>query len=694
VDTLLDFWVIWRVKEWVLGNTPLFYAPQLFYPEGISVITQSLGPILGVIGLPFWLIGPEAAYNGAIFISIWFTGYCGYLLARTLDLKWFSSIIVGLILLLAPIHLPGILGHLQKIFIGFTPLIIISLKRSLELRRSKLWILITALLVFSTLMYTGYQFLFSIITITYFTSLSLLDRKGNYSNQYFLRIILLVMALLTFTLPFGYEFIHAHEGIFVDLHYESEFYSPDAIQLILPSIYHPIFGPKAGSLLKSISPSTITNLETNINLFISGIFLCGVAIWKKWKQAKWWVIFTGLCIVIALGPSLKIFGLTEFTSYKYPILLPYAFMGEFPGLDNIRVPGRFMLLAYVGFSVTAGYGFDWIMERVTKKRIRFSIVIVTIALILFEGWPIVWPVSEIPEPPIFYKQIKDDEEMYGVVDIPLKHPEEASIYNIYQMTHQKGMLNGYVSRVPQYHPFFQDLMEPNLPPDIHINGNPLSMDQFENFLYQYDYRFFVKHKDFGGEDLFANLYEWISVNREPFHEDDQTVVYKILPITSKTHNESSAAAFHGIGWWGYEQDSSLRWAQSPSELIIFSQIDQMVLLVLYPKWLFNPFGGNAINNTGSIELKVNDDPITRIGVESDVPSVACLKINQGLNQVWFSVPAGNFVPKEKDPESEDGRSLSFSLSTPRSSLRGSLRAHLCDTCHRRRVFRVAAALPF
>jgi hypothetical protein len=80
-------WVLWHYKEAFLGREPLFSTALLYYPQGSSLWTQGMGPLAGWLALPFWLLGPEAAYNGLVLVGFWFTGYCLYLLARGLGLR-------------------------------------------------------------------------------------------------------------------------------------------------------------------------------------------------------------------------------------------------------------------------------------------------------------------------------------------------------------------------------------------------------------------------------------------------------------------------------------------------------------------------------------------------------------------------------------------------------------------------------
>ena len=68
-DTRNNMWMLWHVKEFVSGNTPLFHSDLLFYPYGISLLTRGFGPLLGFFVLPLWPLGPVPAFSRPMVIK-------------------------------------------------------------------------------------------------------------------------------------------------------------------------------------------------------------------------------------------------------------------------------------------------------------------------------------------------------------------------------------------------------------------------------------------------------------------------------------------------------------------------------------------------------------------------------------------------------------------------------------------------
>ena len=93
-DARHNVWVFWHVQQWALGNEPLFETSLLYYPKGISLLVHSMGPAIPLLSLPFWIWGPEAAYNGALLLSLALTGYTiiKKATARAVNTNWYPLV--------------------------------------------------------------------------------------------------------------------------------------------------------------------------------------------------------------------------------------------------------------------------------------------------------------------------------------------------------------------------------------------------------------------------------------------------------------------------------------------------------------------------------------------------------------------------------------------------------------------------
>ena len=69
----------------------------------------------------------------------------------------------------------------------------------------------------------------------------------------------------------------------------------------------------------------------------------------------------------------------------------------------------------------------------------------------------------------------------------------SSYYQIFQMTHHKGIAAGYISRTYGEHPVFADIMADSVE-QLRIDGQPAAYVDFQQNLARNNYRYAVLHK--------------------------------------------------------------------------------------------------------------------------------------------------------------------------------------------------------
>jgi hypothetical protein len=128
-------------------------------------------------------------------------------------------------------------------------------------------------------------------------------------------------------------------------------------------------------------------------------------------------------------------------------MLPYAVMRRVPGLDVMRTPGRFMMMASVGFALAAGVGLRTLGER--YPRHRRLLLCGAAAIVLLECWPRPWRQMALPRVPEFYRQLAHEPGRFGVLDLPDGWggaTGRASAYLYYQLVHRQPIAWAYLSR--------------------------------------------------------------------------------------------------------------------------------------------------------------------------------------------------------------------------------------------------------
>lgn len=664
-DGLHNLWILWHTKQFFLGKQPLFFAPDLYYPHGISLLVHGLGPLTGIFALPFWILGPEAAYNGAVLVSLVLTGYAMYLLARGLGFTRGVALVAGALLLTSPMCLSGLFGHMTKVFLGGVPLALLSLHYALDLKRSLWWAGGVALALLLLLLHSGYQFVAGAIAVSFFTLILLQAAERSAFWSIFRRVVITALVSLVCVAPLLLAIVTASRD--PDLAIQANYQSPpfDIATFGLPRYFHWLVGKRVTGIFRGLGEDPTTP-DTAVALSWIGLLLCAAGLaWGERRLARRWVIFFLVCVLLALGPTLKAFEQQEFTDYHVPIVLPYAFLSSLPGLDFMRVSSRFLLVGIVGLSIGASYGLNWLTRRFPRHQ--HIIVATAIGLVLLEGWPRPFGQQKLPHVPDFYHQLANDTEQYGVFDLPLVPANSRFSYNIhsapyqiFQMTHHKGIAAGHLSRTFGKHPLFSFLMSPNVAPEVpqfRINDSPTNVYvDARELLARNNYRYVVWHKNLyrepSGEETFLQA---VFGSQLPLLDTNEVRVYAVTPVSST--QESTLAMGLDSSWYAPNED--WWWTQSPTHLFIHSPVEQLAALQLQPAILHDPQSPYGTGARGRLVVQTEDTQPFSVTFAAGLTTTIPLRLIAGTQSVTLSLATGNFRPTHYGVP--DSRLLSFAI---------------------------------
>lgn len=693
-DVKHSVWIIWNFLQSIQFRSTPFSTDLLYYPKGISLLLDGAGPLSGLFALPFWLFGPVAAYNGTILFGLVFSGYFMYLFARTLGFKPGPALFAGLVLQLGPAHLAGVYGHLEKTFVGLLPLILLALHHSLDLKKSRWWCVATAVGMLLIGLYSGYQFVFAGFGALFFFIAIWWSAASGERRAIFKRGVLVGLCSLIIVGPLligiALESRNPATASNVAVNVTAPFYEPDLTQFILPPFYNALFAPFLYDYPNGTSRPTKANfpgfetnaqwsgifIETAVTLSLTALVLCFLAFRYGPKLSRRWLLFTLVCVIFSLGPTLRFLGETQFTAFKLPIILPFAFLDSLPGLEFLRAPGRIMMLGALGLGISAAYGLTWLSQRWPRKKT--FIIYGCLALLLVESWPRPWPVTPLPEIPKFYQQLAADKATYGVLDLPFAWgPADApggwnayaSTYQMYQMAHHKPIAWGYLSHTynPDRYPldFINQIAADQSAEqtNLQVNGTFISFYN-QGQLAANNYRYVVYHKTLyhtdpkAREHLLAQQYLAVvfGANSKPFYEDEMVTVYKVDPTPPPTN--SILELKFGNNWRKGELNH--RWATSPATLEITSSIEQEATLEISPVALFDP-KAKGLGTEGVLMISSQTTPVTNVPITTNKTAQVPVKLVKGKNIITLASQAGNFQPSQYG--GQDTTSLSFAVST-------------------------------
>jgi hypothetical protein len=453
-------WVLWYTAKALAGQVSWPHTTHLLWPNGISVLVDGVGPLNGMIALPFWPWGAAAAFNGTALSGLALSGWCLYALARCIGVERGPAFVAGALYLLWPLHLISLTGHLEKLFVGMLPLTLLAGLRAFEPDRGRAWLAAPGLALLGALLQNGNQFVFAALGVAVVGVQAWLAAPAAERPARLRRMAIAAALSLAICAPLllAIAQVMRDPTLYVALGEQTRYYSPDALSLLLPSphqrwafwlfpsdmhLTNYVWAP-TWCVLEPQTDWYGVGLETAITVPLAAVALCAVA-WRE-RAARPWIVFGLIFAVLCLGPRLRLFGA------MLPIAMPYDALQHVPGLDIMRTPGRFMLLGSIGFSLAAGLG----LAALARRRPSGGAALVALAAVVVaaECWPRPWAQTALPHVPGFYRQLAADRSGGAVLDLPhgwYNRSDRASAYMYYQTIHGHPIAWSYLSR---YHKRF------------------------------------------------------------------------------------------------------------------------------------------------------------------------------------------------------------------------------------------------
>jgi hypothetical protein len=148
----------------------------------------------------------------------------------------------------------------------------------------------------------------------------------------------------------------------------------------------------------------------------------------------------------------------------------------------------------------------------------------------------------------------------------------------------------------------------------------------------------------------------------------QLVDHFVAPVDILINGQSQASqtralrSVFGTGWYDFEQVDNYRWrwARSPAHIYIYSDFPQVVqftsTIVTLPP---DPTGSEKGQDL--IIITTNDQNSSEQLIVKNQPFTVNTELHGGWNVISLALSAGNFIPAEIDPQTGDGRELSFAV---------------------------------
>jgi len=449
-------WRIWWSDHSFENNLDFKNTDYIFYPDGTSLggnlalFTTGLGVI--IFKLTNNLI---TTYNAIILIGFSFGGYSMYLLSNHFRRNFYSSIVAGIVFTFSTFHFSHSGHHLGLSMIGWIPLyllILFKIQKEQSLSYSILGGIFLFLISLTHLYYFVIVILFSLIFVGVF-----LIKKKEIRNKIFIKQVSIIMIIgIALTIGTSYSVFFSDDEFNKTQLWQHEMFSVSLENLIMPTPRHTSQPLTDYAIMYGIhdlagNPNVpgVRSIEQAVYLGYAAIILSTIALINFRKQYAWfWASLGGLFLLISLGPELRIFN--NLTGIILPERLLYEVI---PGWDAIRAPARFIVVTNISLAILSSYTIFNLMEKkLFSNKIKYIILFVIIAILLFDYSQLPFDTNEIVIPEI-YDEIKSDKSSFTILELPLgghgaddNYTMSSPAFMFYQTIHEKPIIGGYESK--------------------------------------------------------------------------------------------------------------------------------------------------------------------------------------------------------------------------------------------------------
>ena len=428
-DPLLNAWILWWNTQ-AMPFTDRWWNAPIFYPvPGTLAYSEHLFGI-AIFTAPFQLLGLNAigAYNVAMILASWLSGFFAFLLARRLTGSQLAGIIGGVAFALAP-YRAGQLPHLQVLTAQWMPLCLYAMHSYLDDRRQR-WLVIFGIAWVLQAWSNGYFLLFFPLVIALWLAWFVnwrTDRRAGFAlaGTFAASSLLLVPSLLK------YRELHAAMG-FQRQRSEMILFSAEPGSLLrMPDLlkFWPYFPPKTA--------------EDYISPGITAVVLILVASAFRRKLFRWrdpllfYTLATVFIWCLTFGPAAE--GETLDALWK-----PYTWLTILPGYSGLRAPSRFAMLACVTISAAAALAFHRLAPA--SPRGRGALLALACAGLIVDGWPAAIQLHGAPG-----RVVLPDRRDAVVLELPIDETIVATAAMYRQIDHGQPLVTGYSGHFPAHY---------------------------------------------------------------------------------------------------------------------------------------------------------------------------------------------------------------------------------------------------
>lgn len=440
-DGLQNVWNIWWVHKAIIGlHQNPYFTNYLHYPEGISLVPQTLNIFNGLVGIPLQALGLSLiqTVNTMVIFSFVMGGVTMFWLTKYLTKSYVIGLVGGFLFTFSSYHFAHAIGHLQLVSLEWIPLFLLAWLVLLE-RPTYLKAVLASLALTLVVSCDYYYFFYSVIAAVVLLGWKLLrhEIKLTRHNLEIFGLFGLVCLVIIGPLVGALLWLNHHDPL-------AGFHPAINLGMDLLAPFLPGAVWKWGWLTKWywMRPTTIP-AETSVYLGLSTLIPLAASVIYRHKNrlgeaiTVWWIILGGF-FLMSLGPRLWFDG-----SLHKHIKLPYAVAAKlFPPLQISGVPVRMVVMVGISAIIITCLT---LAKTIKHQETLHLVCALLIGVATIELFPNHLPLTPPAYPP-YVLAIQALPAGSTIIDDAADTAPDALFY---QTIHQKPMAFGYVTRTTQ-----------------------------------------------------------------------------------------------------------------------------------------------------------------------------------------------------------------------------------------------------
>ena len=434
-DPVLNAWILWWNTQ-AVPFSDAWWSPAIFYPmSGAFALSEHLAGIaLFTAPLHFLGLGPLTAYNAALILSSWLSGFFAFLLGRRLTGSTAAGLMAGAAFGFAP-YRASQLSHLQVLTAQWMPLALFAMHAYLDERRRRwLWLFAGAWLLQA--LSNGYYLLFFPVLIALWLAW-FIDWRRDRNPGLALGLTFAASSLLLLPVLLRYKSIHDSLGL-TRTHDEMRMFSATLESFV-----------QTGEMLRFWTARPALTQEgflfpgvTVILLLAAGAVALFTRGWLRHALSRRSpALFYGVAAVffwwLCLGPA-------DPDAPAAALTRPYSLLTWLPGFSGLRVPARFAMMATLCAAVGAALAAARLAPAARWQRLAGGTLIA--AGLFVDGWIRPMPLSAAPA-----RVLIPELPNALVLELPANKPavDVTAMYRAIQ--HGRPLINGYSGHTPPHY---------------------------------------------------------------------------------------------------------------------------------------------------------------------------------------------------------------------------------------------------